>query len=58
MGRGLKAARLEREAGAASVEYALLISGIAVVLVAVAFAVGVSVYDLFDSAATEMGKVM
>ena len=36
------------EAGASSVEYALLVAGIAAICVVVLAALGVSVHDLFD----------
>ena len=48
----------DEESGAASIEYALLISGIAVGMVAVGFSLGVAVYGLYDSAVTAMSKEM
>jgi Flp pilus assembly pilin Flp len=46
------------ESGAASVEYALLISGVALVLVAMAFSVGAAVYQLYDTTIEAMDKEM
>jgi pilus assembly protein Flp/PilA len=50
-------ARLDRdeERGASAVEYALLITGIAAVIVIAVFALGVGVFGLFDDSCTTIG---
>lgn len=47
---------LGRDQGATAVEYALMVGGVALVVIAAVFAFGVSVNGLFEGIAAEAGR--
>jgi len=58
LARGYKQALrlLERDQGATAVEYALMVGGVALVIIAAVFAFGVSVNGLFERIAAESAR--
>jgi pilus assembly protein Flp/PilA len=50
-------ALLKEEQGATAIEYAIMVSAIAAVIITIVLFVGIKVESLFDQTNTEMGKL-